>query len=148
MKKRGFTIIELLVVIAVISILIGIAIPRIKGMQDEANLAKAKAELKTMQTAVESYYINHTPNAYPTTSTTVCVTSLNTASPLIISDVLYDPFLMTSVEYKYIRSAAGRYYVLFSVGLDGIADIIGIDDSGILQGVNDDDVYISNGTGF
>ena len=37
MRKRGFTLIELLVVISVIAILVGIAIPRFKGMQDEAH---------------------------------------------------------------------------------------------------------------
>ena len=50
-NRRGFTLIELLVVISVISIIIGVVIPRFKGMQDEANKTKAKAELKTLQTA-------------------------------------------------------------------------------------------------
>mgnify|MGYP000748903584 CR=1 FL=1 len=68
--KKAFTIIELLVVIAVISIIIGIAVPRIKGMQDQANVSKAEGETKTLQAAVESYYINQNPNAYPATSTT------------------------------------------------------------------------------
>jgi ornithine carbamoyltransferase len=63
--KKGFTLIEMLIVIAVISILIGIALPRFKGMQDEGNIAKAKGELRTLQTAVESYRIHNT--AYPAT---------------------------------------------------------------------------------
>ena len=50
MNRRGFTLIELLVVISVIAILVGIAIPRFKGMQDEANQSKAKAELRVLQT--------------------------------------------------------------------------------------------------
>ncbi|UCD15446.1 MAG: prepilin-type N-terminal cleavage/methylation domain-containing protein, partial [Candidatus Omnitrophota bacterium] len=58
-KKRkvlmGFTLIELLIVIAVISILLSIALPRFRGMQEEGNIAKAKGELRTLQTAVESY---------------------------------------------------------------------------------------------
>lgn len=64
--KKGFTLIELLIVIAVISILIGIALPRFKGMQEEGKIAQAKAELRTLQTAVESYYI-HNNNTYPAT---------------------------------------------------------------------------------
>ncbi|MCK5580671.1 MAG: prepilin-type N-terminal cleavage/methylation domain-containing protein [Candidatus Omnitrophica bacterium] len=148
MRKKGFTIIELLVVMAVISILIGIAIPRIKGMQDEANITKARAETNTLKTAVESYYINQKPNAYPVSSPTICATTLNSASPLIVSEVLYDPFQVTSTEYNYIKSPNGRYYVMFSVGLDGVADITGIDNAGILLGINDDDIYATNGTGF
>lgn len=148
MKRNAFTIIELLVVIAVISILIGIAVPRIKGMQDEANQAKAKAETKTLKAAIESYYINQTPNAYPASSTTICATTLNSASPLIVSEVLYDPFLASSTEYNFIRSTNGRFYVIFSVGIDGAADITGISTAGVLQGTDDDDVYATNGTGF
>jgi general secretion pathway protein G len=70
--NRGFTLVELLVVISVIAILLGIIIPRFKGMQEEANRSKAKAELKTLQVAVESWYIHQNPQAYPPTSATPC----------------------------------------------------------------------------
>lgn len=146
-SRKGFTIIELLVVIAVIAILVGIAIPRFRGMQDEANQSKAKAELRVLQTALESYYMNQTPNAYPATSTTVCASTLNSASPLIVGEVLYDPF-RSSAEYRYYRSSNGDYYVVFSYGPDGAVDITGISDAGVLAGSNDDDIYASNGTGF
>ncbi len=145
--KKGFTLIELLIVIAVISILIGIALPRFKGMQDEANQSKSKAELRVLQTAVESYYMNQTPNAYPATSTTICASTLNSASPLIVGEVLYDPF-RSSAEYNYVLDTNGNYYVIFSYGSDGTADITGINTSGVLQGVDDDDIYATNGTGF
>ena len=145
MNRKGFTLIELLVVISVIAILVGIAIPRFKGMQDEANESKAKAELRVMQTAIESYYMNQTPNAYPATTTTLCASTLNSASPLIIGEPLYDPFRSASA-YNYIRNAP--YYVVFSYGPDGAADITGISAAGVLAGANDDDLYASNGTGF
>src|SRR3989338_10720281 len=123
MNRKGFTLIELLVVISVIAILVGIAIPRFKGMQDEANTSKAQAELRVMQTAIESYYMNQTPNAYPATSTTVCASTLNSASPLVIGEPLMDPF-RSSAEYNYILNTP--YYVAFSYGPDGAADITGI----------------------
>ena len=148
MNKKGFTLIELLVVISVIAILIGIAVPRFKGMQDEANTSKANAETRVLQTAVESYYMHQTPNAYPATVTTLCAAYLNDATPNIISDVLGDPFRGAGAEYNYIRSASGRYYVIFSYGPDGVADITGIGDDGVLAGTNDDDLYATNGTGF
>jgi len=145
MKRKGFTLIELLVVISVIAILVGIAIPRFKGMQDEANSSKAKAELRVMQTAIESYYMNQTPNSYPATSTTVCASTLNSASPLIIGEPLLDPF-RSAAEYNYILN--GSYYVAFSYGPDGAADITEISAAGVLAGANDDDLYATNGTGF
>jgi general secretion pathway protein G len=148
MQKKGFTLIELLVVISVIAILIGIAVPRFKGMQDEANISKANAELRVLETAVESYNMNQTPNAYPATVTTLCAAYLNDATPLIVSDVLADPFRSAGAEYNFIRSANGEYYVIFSYGPDGEEDITGIGNDGILTGADDDDLYATNGIGF
>lgn len=147
-NNTGFTILELLVVLAVIAILVGIAVPRIKGMQDQSNITKAQSETKTVQTAIESYYINQTPNAYPASSTAIINNTLASQTPNIISEPLYDPFLATLTEYNYIKSSNGQYYVIFSVGPDGEADITGISDTGILQGADDDDVYATNGSGF
>ena len=144
MKVKGFTLIELLIVMAIISILVGIALPRFRGMQDEANIAKAQGELRALKTAIESYYMH--VSAYPATTATICATSLNDASPIIIEDVLTDPFRTGGAEYNYILN--GRYYVVFSYGVDGAADITGITNVGVLQGTNDDDIFATNGTSW
>ena len=143
-NNRGFTVVELLVVISVIAILLGIMIPRIKGMQEEANRVKAKAELKTLQTAVESWYIHQTPESYPPASTTPCATFFNTASPLIVSTPLYDPFATPGTEYNFATSPGNAYYVFWSVGPNGTA-ITGIGDDGLVIGVAPTDIYITNG---
>ncbi len=110
--KKGFTILELLVVIMVISILIGIALPRFKGMQDEGNIAKAKGELRTLQVAVESYYM-HNNNAYPS-----ALATLTAATPNIISAFSADPFNSTGGAYGYVRGGTGnKFYVIFSGGV-------------------------------
>ncbi len=150
--KKGFTLIEIMIVIAVIAILAGISLPYMKGMQDEGNIAKAAGELRTLTTAVESFYI-HNSQAYPVQTTTVdsdwqsVASSLTAASPTIIKSALTDPF-KTSQEYSYATSAASSsvYYVVFSVGPDGTADITGVSTAGAIVGGPDDDVYISNGT--
>jgi prepilin-type N-terminal cleavage/methylation domain-containing protein len=112
--KKGFTLIELLIVIAVISILIGIALPRFKGMQDEGNIAKAKGELRTLQTAVESYYI-HNSTTYPS-----ALSVLTSATPNIINSIPSDPFSSSSAAYGYVRGGTNnKFYVLYSAGPGG-----------------------------
>jgi general secretion pathway protein G len=152
--KNGFTLIELMIVIAVIAILAGISLPYMKGMQDEGNTAKAAGELRTLATAVESYYIHH-GHSYPVQTTTVDsawqsdTNSLTAASPTIIKTVLKDPF-KSSQEYSYATNNTpangSQYYVIFSVGPDNTAGITGINASGVVQGTIGDDIYISNGT--
>lgn len=113
--KKGFTLVELLIVIMVIAILISIVLPRFRGMQDEANITKAKGELRTLQIAVESFYI-HNNNVYPET-----LSSLTTAIPNIIgSTIPTDPFSTTSAAYGYARGGTNnKFYVIFSVGPAG-----------------------------
>ena len=112
MNKKGFTLIELLIVIMVISILIGISLPRFKGMQDEGNIAKAKGELRTLKTAVESYYI-HNNSTYPS-----ALSTLTSATPNIVSSIPSDPF--TNTTYSYTRGGTNnKFYIIYSVGVAG-----------------------------
>ncbi len=148
MIKKKIIIIEGIVVVSVIFILVGVVMPRFKGMPNEVSVTKSKAEIKILQTALESFYINQSPNAYPATSNSVLETYLSVASPLIVEFPLYDPFRFPEVEYSYILSLNGLYYVVFSYGLDGEADITGVSARGVLEGIEDDDIYATNGTGF
>ncbi len=61
--KNGFTLIELLIVVAIIGILAAIAVPNFLNAQIRAKVAKAESELKSITTALESYYIDN--NMYP-----------------------------------------------------------------------------------
>lgn len=145
-RKRGFTLIELVIVISVIAILVGIALPRLRGMIDEGNTAKAASELRALQAGVESYYIHHS-KVYPAdTSATAWQSALTGASPKLIGAALNDPFVAAATQYHYDKSANGLYYIIWSVGPDNTADITGIDDAGALTGTADDDIYVSNGT--
>lgn len=148
MNKKGFTLIELMVVMVVLSILIGIAIPRFKGMQDQANISKAEMELKTLQAAIESYYVNQNPREYPVTTNTIIADNLQGASPNIINEILYDPF-RSAEEYNYILSDDEQFYVIFSPGVDLNEDITGIaDGTGQLLGDEEDDIFVTNGIGW
>lgn len=136
-KRGGFTLIEMLIVIVVISILVGVLLPNFRGTQDEANTQRAKAEMRTVATALESYYI-HNSNAYPS-----ALSSLTSATPRIVTRIPDDPFNGTT-DYQYATSSG--YYVVWSVGIDRTADLTGISSAGALTGTQDDDLCITNGT--
>ncbi len=136
-RRKGFTILELLIVVAVIGILVGIALPRFKGMQDEGNIARAKGELRTLQTAIESYII-HNNNTAP-----AALTNLTSAIPSIVAAPLpTDPF--GGASYGYIRN--GTYFVVWSIGprLNGSA---AINPAGIVTQTNGTScIYVTNGS--
>jgi type II secretion system protein G len=58
LKERGFTLIELLVVITIIGILAAIALPNYIKAKDKAKEAEVKANVHTIQVAVERYNVD------------------------------------------------------------------------------------------
>ncbi len=63
MNKKGFTLIEMMIVVAIIAILVGIALPNMLGSRRAANERAALAELRTIGTAAEAYFVRE--NQYP-----------------------------------------------------------------------------------
>lgn len=138
MRKKGFTLIELIIVIAVISILIGIALPRFRGMRVEGLIAQAKGELRTLQTAVESYYI-HT-GAYPATFPD----NIEGATPNIIGTTApTDPF-NPGTDYGYVRGGTNnQFYIIYSVGAGGNGSAV-ITGDAVVETNGDSCIYASN----
>jgi len=62
-KRQGFTLIELLIVVAIIAILAAIAVPNFLEAQVRAKVSRAKTDMRSAATALESYRVDF--NAYP-----------------------------------------------------------------------------------
>jgi type IV pilus assembly protein PilA len=79
-SESGFTLIELLVVMLILGILAAIAIPAFLNQKNKASDSQAKTNVRTMQTAMETWATDH--NGYYNCPATVCGTaqSPNTAS--------------------------------------------------------------------
>ncbi len=58
-RRVGFTLIELLIVVAIIAILAAIAVPNFLEAQKRAKVSRAKADMRTVRTALETYAVDH-----------------------------------------------------------------------------------------
>lgn len=112
--SHGFTLIELLVVIAIILILIAIALPNFLEAQTRAKLVRVEADMRTIATAVESYYIDR--RVYPYISlASLEYTHLTDGFRLLTSPIPYlqslplDPFFLLPNEQGILGTTGPNY---------------------------------------
>ncbi len=119
-SREGFTLIELLIVIAVLGILAGIAIPRLTGIRENANMAAAKSEVKNFQTALEMYYVDF--NEYPTDTGANNSSGLNSLNDQdgdedteYMSDENVDSFTSKYDDVTYYSATGDTYEISLTV---------------------------------
>jgi prepilin-type N-terminal cleavage/methylation domain-containing protein len=61
--SRGFTLIEMMVGILILSILLAIAIPNLRGSGEKAQKAACESDQMLIRNALDSYWVEH--HAYP-----------------------------------------------------------------------------------
>ena len=103
--EGGFTLIELLVVILIIGILAAIAIPSFLNQKSKANDAAAKSQVRTAETAMETYSTDHNGEYTSNGSTGVTLAELQAVEPTL-SD--------TSSATLSVTSAGKSEYVIKS----------------------------------
>lgn len=84
-RQHGFTLIELLIVVAIIAILAVIAVPNFLDAQVRSKTSRAKADMRSITTAIESYRTDY--GGYPFLSDAMSMSNFLTDSNLISSTV-------------------------------------------------------------
>lgn len=136
-QERGFTLLEVLIVVAIIIIIAGIALPRFLGVAEQGKEARARGDLRVLQTATESYILN--TNAVPGSGA-----ALEGATPQIVSDFsqFIDPFSPTKAAYQF-KTGGTKKYAWYSGGPNGTAGTATVADTGV-SGLEADDIFVSN----
>lgn len=126
-NDAGFTLVELMVVIVILGLLITIVALNVLPAQDRAMVDKAKADIATLDSAVELYKL-HT-GVYP-------VSSDGLSALLSAPASLPQPALYQRGGYikKLPKDPWGRDYVLVSPGTHGPYDIISLGADGVPGG--------------
>lgn len=88
-KRGGFTLIEIMLVIVIIGIIVGIAVPKITGKVGKANDVAARASLKALETAIQSYEMD---NLQLPSSLTDLTVQKNGNGPYVKPSELTDPW--------------------------------------------------------
>jgi len=119
----AFTLIELLIVVAIIAILAAIAVPNFLEAQVRAKVSRAKTDMRTLATGLESYVVDH--NGYPdvdrnppsipiklgTPYSRAALALLSTPVSYLSSGGLIDPFAVGSTAttfYGYANAKAAQ----------------------------------------
>ncbi len=122
--NKGFTLVELIVVVAVLAILATMALPAFSNLKDLANVARATADIRTIDKAISSFIIDN--NRPPTNAE-----GLNVIGK---EGTIRDPWNRTYQYYAIPSDRSGAYqgwnpmdpeptlnddYDLYSLGADG-----------------------------
>ena len=114
-RQQGFSLAELMVVIVILGLLATIVVPNVVGYLFKANIAKAKADIATLEQAVTSWAVDN-GGRYPE-SLDVLVQPDEAGKTYLqgYTSIPLDPW---KNEYNYSQPD-GRNFLITSFGKDG-----------------------------
>ena len=122
LKQKGFTLIEIMVVVVILAILASVVVPKIMDRPGEARIAKAKQDIRAMESALGLYKLDNF--VYPTTDQGLeALASKPSGSPEpknykkggYVQGVPKDPW---GNEYNYLSPGVHGDIDIFSLGPD------------------------------
>jgi general secretion pathway protein G len=122
-RTRGFTLIEIMVVVVILGLLAAIIVPTIVGKVDDARVAKAKQDIRSLETALTMYYLDN--SKYPTNEQGLTALVTQPTDPTIrnwkaggyIERISKDPW---GNDYQFVFPGThGKAYDLCTLGADG-----------------------------
>ncbi len=129
--QSGVTLIEMMIVLVIIGIVAALVVPNVIGRPDEARVAVANADLRTISASLEMYRLDN--RTYPTAAQGLAALSQmpvdapvppNWVAGGYLPQVPTDPW---GNAYVYTIDGAAGGYVLLSYGADGQPGGDGVD---------------------
>ncbi len=127
----GVTLIEMMVVLVIIGIVAALVVPNVIGRPDEARVAVAGADLRSVAASLEMYRLDN--RTYPTSEQGLAALTVRPSVAPIPPNWIEGGYLPTPPldpwgnPYIYRSPAENAPYELISSGADGIAGGEGVD---------------------
>lgn len=123
MHQSGFTLIEIMVVVVILGILAAVVVPRIMDRPDEARTAKARQDIRVLESALNLYKLDNF--YYPSTQQGLDAlvqrpggdpAPRNWKSGGYVKSLPKDPW---GSPYQYLQPGVKGEFDLFTLGADG-----------------------------